>query len=158
VCGCLRLCLCVCVRDGHLHVLSLCVCVCVLYVCVCSCGCAVVFRRSQTCLASRSMRHSDASHSYATAYLTFWDAMKLILNLVRCSCFLTLVSSLCVCMCECVCVQRPGFSASVWLRLARLPPPASRVRRSRRLLDTLAAAPGLLAHAFSETVNSHPVG
>jgi hypothetical protein len=35
-----------------------------------------------------------------------------------------------------------------------LPPPASRVRRSRRVRDTLAAAPGLLAHAsVTEAVN-----
>ncbi len=40
-----------------------------------------------------------------------------------------------------------SLAASVWLRLARLPPPASRVRCSRRLRDTLTAAPGLLAHA-----------
>jgi hypothetical protein len=46
----------------------------------------------------------------------------------------------------CACAQWPWLAASVWLRLARLPPPASRVRRSRRLRDTLAAAPGLLAH------------
>jgi hypothetical protein len=38
------------------------------------------------------------------------------------------------------------LAASVWLRLARLPPPASRVRRSSLRRDTLAAAPGLLAH------------
>ncbi len=46
-----------------------------------------------------------------------------------------------------------------WLRLARLPPPASRLRRSRRLRDTLAAAPGLLAHAsITEVVNFCRVG
>jgi hypothetical protein len=45
------------------------------------------------------------------------------------------------------CAQRLGAAASVWLRLAHLPPPASRVRRSRRLRDTLAAAPGVSAHA-----------
>ncbi len=45
------------------------------------------------------------------------------------------------------------------LRLARLPPPASRLRRSRRLRDTLAAAPGLFAHAcVTETVNFYPMG
>ncbi len=45
------------------------------------------------------------------------------------------------------------------MRLARLPPPASRVRRSRRLRDTLAAAPGLLAHALvTETVKYSPMG
>ncbi len=49
-------------------------------------------------------------------------------------------------------------SASVWLRLACLPPPASRVRRSCRLRDTL-AAPGLLAHAsVTETVKFCPMG
>ncbi len=37
----------------------------------------------------------------------------------------------------------------MWLRLARLPPPASRVRRSRRLRDTLA-----LRHAYSRTLRS----
>ncbi len=52
----------------------------------------------------------------------------------------------------CARAQRPGAAASVWLRLARLPLPASRVRRSRRLRDTL-AAPGLLARAsVAETV------
>jgi hypothetical protein len=51
------------------------------------------------------------------------------------------------------------LAASVWLRLARLPPPASRVRRSRRLRDTLAAAPGLLAHAcVTEAVKLCPMG
>jgi hypothetical protein len=48
---------------------------------------------------------------------------------------------------SCACAQNAWLAASVWLRLARKPPPASRVRRSRRLRDTLAAAPGLLAHA-----------
>ncbi len=43
--------------------------------------------------------------------------------------------------------SKAWLAASVRLRLARLPPPASRMRRSRRLRDTLAAAPGLLAHA-----------
>jgi hypothetical protein len=40
-------------------------------------------------------------------------------------------------------------ATSVWLQLfiARLPPPASRVRRSCGLRDTLAVAPGFLAHA-----------
>ncbi len=53
------------------------------------------------------------------------------------------------------CAQTPG----VWLRLARLPPPASRVRRSRGLRDTLAAVPGLLAHAsVAETVKSSQKG
>ncbi len=47
-----------------------------------------------------------------------------------------------------MCMRSKAWLAeSVWLRLARLPPPASRMRRSRRLRDTLAAAPGLLAHA-----------
>ncbi len=55
--------------------------------------------------------------------------------------------------------SKAWLAASVWLRLARLPPPASRVRRSRRLRDTLAAAPGLLAHAsVTETVTSSPMG
>ncbi len=50
------------------------------------------------------------------------------------------------------------LAASVWLWLARLPPPACRVRRSRRLRDIrlrdmLAAVPGLLAHGLvAETV------
>ncbi len=49
--------------------------------------------------------------------------------------------------------------AWVWLQLARLPPPASRMRRSRRLRDTLAAAPGLLAHAsVTEAVSFCPMG
>ncbi len=49
--------------------------------------------------------------------------------------------------------SKAWLAARVWLQLARLPPPASRVRRSRRLRDTLAAAPGLLAHAsVTETV------
>ncbi len=56
------------------------------------------------------------------------------------------------------CAQSAWLAASVWLRLARLPPPASRVRRSRRLRDTLAAAPGLLAHALiTETVKYCPM-
>ncbi len=55
--------------------------------------------------------------------------------------------------------QKPGALASVWLRLARLPPPASRVRRSRRLRDTLADAPGLLAHAcVTEAVKFNLMG
>ncbi len=43
--------------------------------------------------------------------------------------------------------SKAWLAASVWLRLARLPPPASRMRRSRRLRDTPEPAPGLLAHA-----------
>ena len=55
--------------------------------------------------------------------------------------------------------SKAWLAASVWLRLARLPPPASRVRRSRRLRDTLAAAPGLLAHAcVTEAVKYSPMG
>jgi hypothetical protein len=55
--------------------------------------------------------------------------------------------------------SKAWLAASVWLRLARLPPPASRVRRSHRLRDKLAAAPGLLAHAYvTETVASGPMG
>ena len=55
--------------------------------------------------------------------------------------------------------SKAWLAASVWLRLARLPPPASRLRRSRRLRDTLAAAPGLLAHAsVTETVKFRPMG
>ncbi len=47
-----------------------------------------------------------------------------------------------------VCMRSKAWlAASMWLWLARLPPPASRARRSRRLRDTLAAVPGLLAHA-----------
>ncbi len=43
--------------------------------------------------------------------------------------------------------------------VARLPQPASKVRRSRRLRDTLAAAPGLLAHAsVTETGKFCPMG
>ncbi len=49
--------------------------------------------------------------------------------------------------------------ASVLLRLARLPPPASRMRRSSRLHDTLTAAPGLLAHAsVTEAAKFCPMG
>jgi hypothetical protein len=59
----------------------------------------------------------------------------------------------------CACARRPGAAASMWLRLARLPPPASRMRRLRRLRDTLAAAPGLLAHdSVTETVKLCPMG
>ncbi len=55
--------------------------------------------------------------------------------------------------------SKAWLAASMWLRLARLPPPASRVRRSRRLRDTLAAAPGLLAHAsVTEAVKFCPMG
>ena len=55
--------------------------------------------------------------------------------------------------------SKAWLAASVWLRLARLPPPASRVRCSRRLRDKLAAAPGLLVHAsVTETVRVCPVG
>ncbi len=59
-----------------------------------------------------------------------------------------------------MCIRSKAWlAASVWLRLARLPPPASRLRRSRRLRDTLAAAPGLLAHAsVTEIVNCCPMG
>ncbi len=40
-----------------------------------------------------------------------------------------------------------------------MPPPASRVRRSLRLRDTLAAAPGLLTHgSVTETVKLCPMG
>jgi hypothetical protein len=42
--------------------------------------------------------------------------------------------------------------------LARLPPPASMVRPSRRLRDTLVAAPGLLAHACVTEVVAFPMG
>ncbi len=58
-------------------------------------------------------------------------------------------------MANSICVRSKAWlAASVWLRLARLPRPASRVRRSRRLRDTLAAVPDLLAHAcVTETVN-----
>ncbi len=55
--------------------------------------------------------------------------------------------------------SKAWLAASVWLRLARLPPPASRARRSRRLSNTLAAAPGLLAHAsVTEVVKFCPMG
>ncbi len=55
--------------------------------------------------------------------------------------------------------SKAWLAASVWLRLARLPPPANRVWRSRRLRDTLAAAPGLLAHAcVTEVVKLCPIG
>jgi hypothetical protein len=55
--------------------------------------------------------------------------------------------------------SKAWLAASVWLRLARLPPLASKVRRSCRLRDTLAAAPGLLAHAsVAETVKLCPMG
>ncbi len=55
--------------------------------------------------------------------------------------------------------SKAWLAASVWLRLARLPPPASRVLSSRRLRDTLAAAPGLLTHTcVTETVKFCPMG
>jgi hypothetical protein len=55
--------------------------------------------------------------------------------------------------------SKAWLAASVWLRLARLLPPASWVRRLRRLRDTLTAAPGLLAHAcVTETVKFCPMG
>ncbi len=59
-----------------------------------------------------------------------------------------------------VCMRSKAWvAASVWLRRARLPPPASRVWRSRRQRDTLAAAPGLLAHAWiTEVVSFCPIG
>jgi hypothetical protein len=44
--------------------------------------------------------------------------------------------------------SKAWLAASVWLRLVRLLPPASRMRCSRRLRETLAAAPGLLTHAL----------
>ncbi len=43
--------------------------------------------------------------------------------------------------------SKAWLAASARLQLARLPPPASRMRHSRRLSDTLAAAPGLLVQA-----------
>ncbi len=53
--------------------------------------------------------------------------------------------------------SKAWLAASVWLRLARLSPPASRVKRSRRLRDTLVAAPGLLAHvSVTEAVKFCP--
>ncbi len=55
--------------------------------------------------------------------------------------------------------SKAWLAASVWLRRARMPPPASRVRRSRRLRDTLAAAPTLLTHAsVTETIQLCPMG
>ncbi len=68
-----------------------------------------------------------------------------------------------------ICLRSKAWlAASVRLRLTRLPPttncqqarlPASRVRRSCRLRDTLAAAPGLLARAsVTETVKLCPMG
>ncbi len=58
-----------------------------------------------------------------------------------------------------VCVRSKAWlAAACGLQLARLPPPASKVRRSRRLRDTLAAAPSLLAHAsVTETVAFCPM-
>jgi hypothetical protein len=58
-----------------------------------------------------------------------------------------------------LCMRSKAWLApSVWLRLARLPPPASSMRRSRRLRDKLAAAPGLLAHAWvTEVVKFCPI-
>ena len=44
--------------------------------------------------------------------------------------------------------SKAWLAASVSLRLARLPRTASSAQRSRRLRSTLAAAPGLLAHAL----------
>jgi hypothetical protein len=55
--------------------------------------------------------------------------------------------------------SKAWLAASVWLRLAHLPSPASRMQRSRHLHDTLAAAPGLLAHAcVTDTVKFGPTG
>jgi hypothetical protein len=55
--------------------------------------------------------------------------------------------------------SKAWLAASVWLRLPRLPPPAIRVRCSRHLRDTLAAASGLLAHAsVTEIVKFSPMG
>ncbi len=55
--------------------------------------------------------------------------------------------------------SKAWLASSVWLLLARMPPPASRMRRSRRLRDTLAAAPGLLAHAcVTKAVKFCPMG
>jgi hypothetical protein len=49
--------------------------------------------------------------------------------------------------------SKAWLAASVWLRLVSLPPPASNVRRLRRLCDILAAVSGLIAHAsVTETV------
>jgi hypothetical protein len=59
-----------------------------------------------------------------------------------------------------VCMRSKAWlAASVWLRLARLPPPTSRVWRSRRLCDMLADVPGLLAHGLlTEVVKFCPMG
>ncbi len=55
--------------------------------------------------------------------------------------------------------SKAWLAASVWLQLTRLPPPASRMRRSHRLRDTLAAAPGLHAHTLvTEEVKFCPMG
>jgi hypothetical protein len=55
--------------------------------------------------------------------------------------------------------SKAWLAASVWLQLARLLPPASRVRRSRRLRGKLEAAPGLLAHdSVTEVVKICPMG
>jgi hypothetical protein len=55
--------------------------------------------------------------------------------------------------------SKAWLAASVWLWLARLAPPASRMRHSRRLRDTLAAAAGLLAHAcVTEVERFCPMG
>jgi hypothetical protein len=57
-----------------------------------------------------------------------------------------------------ICMRSKAWlAASVWLRLARLPPPASVCLLLARLCDTLAAAPGLLAHAcVTATVKFSP--
>jgi hypothetical protein len=61
---------------------------------------------------------------------------------------------------ESVCMRSKSWlAASVWSQLARLPPPASRMRHSSRLRDTLAAAPGLLRLAsVTEVVNFCSMG
>ena len=81
-----------------------------------------------------------------------WPAMHERHTFVCLSGFTLLQKSMCM-------RSKTWLAASVWLRLARLPPPASRVRRSRRLRDTLAAASGLLARAsVTEAVNFSLMG
>ncbi len=84
---------------------------------------------------------SDSASSYYVTPKILDQFVRLCSGLFYCrvpKCFTLWQKSICM-------RSMAWLAASVWLRLARLPPPASRMRRSRRLRDT--AAPGLLAHA-----------
>jgi hypothetical protein len=132
--------------------------------------------RITACIVSRQILsgqwHTHESrcllHLVAPAYYAFAVSCYEILRAESCSHsaqFPEDVQSNAVCLSfgpigESVCMRSKAWlAARVWLRLARLPPPASRVRRSRRLRDTLAAASGLLAHAsVTELEKLCPVG